>query len=304
MAADDALYNALEPLLNRSIPWTLHFPMYVNTYCLAHHLASGLKRLGLGAEAIDRHFVSDDWWRGCPTFMYRTDIEIFVAVDLVLKRLGALGHSVPEKVAFTRYRQEWVFTRDNRASAAGKPILVTDTEPTVDILKSSWGKSPPSWLASYGVGDVKDLEVCTAWSRSIGTFFEERKKIYVFGAPMTQIMYSQSIASPEYTCQKASISPIKTYFAFRCNAGVRDADLRTLSSALANYFQELFSKPDPVLASGYSLPRNYARFAMSSGQPNPFPEVYPASGAAQPRKTSRGRDLPQRYYDILKRHHA
>ena len=295
-----AIRDALDPFLSDRIGWTLHFPMYVNTFCLAHHLAIGLAASNKSAADIDQHFVLDDWWRGSPTFMYRTDIEIFVGVDEAIERLRCRGHKILEKVKFTNYDQHSVFTRTLN-NAGDHPIVVTDIITTAKKLREDWKKKSPAWLPRYGASDPATLEICNSWSRTIGSLIEKRKKIYIFGAPMTQILLAQSGSKGSYIARKASAPAIPTYYVFRCNAGVPDADIRELKTAIERYYAIIFGSDDAVRESGIALPRDYARLAMSSGQPNPFPEIYRATGpnAAPPDEGL----LTERYAEMLKRHH-
>lgn len=296
---NSAIDDALAPFLDGRIGWTLHFPMYLNTYCLAHHLAERIR----DRARIDAQLILDDWWRGSPRFRYRTDIEIFVGVDDSIAKLEARGHKDLRTVEFTQYCQGAVFTRRRTDQHADNPILVTDIEPTAQKLRAEWQENPPAWLSEYGVTRPDELEICSAWSRSIGSLHESRRKIYVFGAPMTQILTVQSGGDTQpYQTRDAGSDAIPTFYIFRCNAPLPENDVSLLCEAIRQYYAAIFSSDAAVKQSGIKLPQNYARLALSSGQANPFPEIYPASASAPLEMDSLADELTDRYFQILRRH--
>jgi hypothetical protein len=283
--------------------------MYVNTYCLAHHLAAGLSDLGKSCEEIDRHFVLEDSWRGLPQFTYRTDIEIFVGVDQTITNLRDRGHKKLHEVQFTKYCQRKAFIRtcaDNEESTRfdiKPPLLVTDIVPSAEIVREKWVSSPPLWLSNYDACAQNNLEIIQSTDRSIGSLLQTRKKVYIFGAPMTQIMLAQSGIGCKYEEKDADAPAIPTYYVLRCNAEVPKEDVSALKSSMAQYYNEIYSSATEIKSSGFALPRNYARLALSSGQPNPFPEIYPAEKVNLCAASDIGQTLTDRYQDMLMRHH-
>ena len=94
--------DVLAPLLRNHAAWTLHYPMYVNTFCLAYHLVASLRASN---PLLQPNVIRNEWWQGRPQFTYRTDIEIFVAVDTTKVEIKHEGHRIDDDqvIEFTRY---------------------------------------------------------------------------------------------------------------------------------------------------------------------------------------------------------
>jgi hypothetical protein len=297
----DAVRDALRPLLDHPERWTLHVPMYLNTFCFAYHLASYLSQRGMTPKELDFQFVNDEWWRGHPTFMYRTDIEIFVAVEEMVQKLASQGHKILERIPFTKYSQAHVFFRLG-PRGAGEPIIVTDVPQTVAIMKKQWGASPPSWVQQWSIKDIAGLDVRQAWSRTISDLFDRRPKIYAVSAPMTQILLARSTGSQKkYEATGAQTQPIQTFYVLRCNPGVPPQHVKALADGISDYYRLVLNPKFNNSLIDDKLADAYARLAMTGGQPNPFPEVYPGSDQAP--GVANG-ELGRRYAAILDRHHV
>ncbi|MDB5470161.1 MAG: hypothetical protein JWR84_1721 [Caulobacter sp.] len=302
----------LAPFLRHAKSWTLHYPVYLNTFCLAHHLAACFAEKGVGADDIRQHFVRNDWWHGRPRFNYKTDIEIFVGVEETIDDLKKSGHQIGgiQMIEFTSYNVAHVFQRldgngNPRPNSNGlPPIIVTDVYTTAKLFRESicdGSLSAPGILTS---ADAESAVIRNSWDREIGDFFAENPKIYLFGAPMTHILLENSknfCSAPKYEKQDIAMKSIKTYYVMRCNSPIRDGMVISLGKAIKEYYDYLYSHTDAV---DPSLPDRYARIALTSGEANPFPEIYQFERSAGPRPLTQTASLVDRYRDILARHHA
>jgi hypothetical protein len=301
LTAQDRVDAALKPLVDHPERWTLHVPMYLNTFCFAYHLANSLAKKG-SPDRLNLNFVTDEWWREHPTFMYRTDVEIFVAVRSTIKKLAAKGHNDLREVEFTKYAQAYLFSRNGRqTSSTVSPFIVTDIPQTVELLKTEWSRTSPQWLQRLNISDVTRMPVRSAWDRHIGDLFDSSPKIYAFSAPMTHLFFAQSSgSSPKYALIDETTAPIPTYYVIRCNTGVPLQHVRAIEQAILAYYSVVFDPLQAAQVIDARLAEKYAQMAITSGQPNPFPEVYPGDAAAG---LAKGAGLADRYVEILNRHH-
>jgi hypothetical protein len=269
--------------------------MYINTFCLAYHLTAAIAGMAVKPEGWGNWILRNDWWQGRPQFNYRTDIEIFVAVEATWQTLISEGHDLDKTtdvLEFTRYDIGNVFLRKMPSnsvvgSSKGSSILVTDVRTTAEFYLSSMKKSPAAWPLPSS--DLKNIQIHNAWERNLPDLFATNGKLYVFGAPMTHILSSNE---DKYTPRETGVDAIPTYYVFRCNAPKSASTLRVIRDAIAEYYYFILDLNDPNGFIDDSVADAYARMAMTTGEANPFFDL------------SLGHSMSGLYRDILQRHHA
>ena len=260
--------SVLEPFLERK-DWTLHYPLYVNTFCLAYHLAA-LVAVRFGSEAVRDHFIRHDWAHGMPAFTYRSNIEIFVGVHETLKKLEELGHDSKsfQSVAFTGYSLKRIFVRKDRPHE-GPMLLITDVRENAQRLLRSWREVPPN-LGDIGTIDPDPQMIRDSRDRGLHDFFDDCRKMYLFSAPMEWLLELQT--GDKYLVCPIPTEVIDTAYLFRCNLPISASRVKELQRAVRDYYGLIYSDQMEQFVSP-DMANHYGRIANSSGQPNPFPEV-------------------------------
>ena len=305
-----AVRRLLQPFVDYRDDWILHYPVYLNTFCLTYDLAALLSG-SPAPRSADALFRRHDWWTGLPQFTYRRDIEIFVAVDSMIQKARADGHDIQSRqiVRFTRYDVKKVFVR-KRAKGAPRPrkwLLVTDVPQSSQELVSAWQRRRPAWLKQFGNFRLTSNDIRLSIDRELHDLFANDGKVYLFSAPMAYVLKQQSqpASRAKYIEQNAGMKPIDTYFVFRCNTDVDPAKIRLLRDATAAYYRLLLGATRPQHYLHPQVAREYGRIASTVGQPQPFPEIHdPRHAAAAVRSPANNAILVKRYADILLDHHS
>jgi hypothetical protein len=301
----------LEPFVRYRGDWIFHYPVYLNTFCFTYDLAALLSDgpVSVGANPLGGNFRRHDWSRGeggLPEFTYRRDIEIFVAVDRMLKHAENMGHDIDRRrhrVLFTRYDVKRVFVRKRTGTSAGvrKCLLITDLPQNAEELLDEWKIKPPrGQLKKFRHLRLVDMRLSS--KRELHDLFADDNKLYLFGAPMAYVLkqLAGNVPGAKYIELKAGMKPVDTFFVFRCNSGVDPQRLQKLRDAVDEYYRLIFGAKQPEVFLHPKVAWEYGRIASTMGQPHPFHEVQePAT--APTKKVMAG--MNERYAKILLDHH-
>jgi hypothetical protein len=314
---------ALEPLRPLVGRWVFHYPVFLNTYCLAHHLGKLIVAGGNHScdDVADALHQQRHWGSAAASaehaiqlsFTEKHEIELFIATRDMLESLTESNEIW--YVPFTRYKlHSLLLHREKALTAANNPkcvpdkwrlkdlteflekgaieqvYVVTDIRPTANLVVEQISAKVHTKFVRF---DIKDYS-----SRQEADFYDETPKLYVFSAPLLELMLQRK--QKYFQIDVKDLGPAETFVGAKVRIGTPPKDIETVLGSVSRYYAELYALAPR--ANHQSVPdwwegaaEQYSRAARSSMQPDPF--GYFSRGKA----TMLAKD--GRYFDILHRHH-
>lgn len=291
-------------------------------------------------KRINWHLRRHSGWPELPEFLGDTEFDILVGADDLGRKLRRNGHEF-ESVVFTRYRPQYFFIQrapyetwsgkrasSSKASEKQAPIdwtafglwlrasiqrdpliriiVISDAPPTAATLRAAIQKLDPSHFPisrSPSGFDCKGVEIRNFTEREFGDTFDDNSlRVYVFGAPRTDVFYSR----PErYIAVSLDDTwNVPTYVYVRHNHGLHQA-AKTIADAVGSYFHLCFDLAKVGKKTAYKLPkwwdgrvaRNYDRMAESARDVVLFQDMPTGRSNVSSERARR------RFLEILDRHH-
>lgn len=295
-----------EFFVNTDIEWVVHYPVFMNTFCFAHHLAqTAAQNLPNPTEEYFRtRFIRHDWSNLLPSFTYTSDVEMFVGLDEAIIEARSQGHMIQDFAVFpfTDYNQSEIFVRryPTQSQNSEKTYLITDVEVTARSMLKRWkeeGRLPLEMTAELPNLKPQDIIIRSSSSRCIRDLVGTHQKIYLMSAPMSWY-FSQN--KTKYTSIPITSEPVSTNIVIRANSGIAEKQVNHFIKDLKTYYSSIYNGGSNVDLINEDLCKAYARMAKTIGQQHPFPDL-----AAPPAYRPKDVDEPPsiRYQKILDKHH-
>jgi hypothetical protein len=298
--------SELLPLRSHLGDWVFHYPVFLNTYCLAFHLGRLVFEIAKDQDPVLKSLKRQDHWAVTnkspeqavrDSFTEKHKVELFIAGEEMITKLKIVGEKITT-IPFTSYRLRSVLLhRQKTALQAGikdertldiktyddlvtfvrstrikKFYIITDVPPTAKEFKADL-------LSKSGAAQRVDFQIRDYWSREEGDFYDTTPKLYVFSAPLLSIL--KTLKSKYCVVDVASFAPFETYVGAKIRAGTPDKLVADVTSSISQYFSAVFAlantvdalQPKTIPAWWRGAGRCYSRAADSSRQPDPFPKA-------------------------------
>jgi len=323
--------HALDALLPHSGQWAFHYPIFLNTYCLAFHLGRLLFQKYGDIDSVRKALRRQEHWARAEkdrtktpeqllvdAFAEKYKVELFIAGEDQITKMRALSGGHIEMIPFTSYRLRWVLLHRKKVAdhlgvaqrevdvrtyddlvafiqkkKIGKLCIVTDVEPTAKQFVNDFRRRlGPTHKVNFTIRDY--------WTREEADFYDLTPKLYVFSAPLLSIL--KQFTSKYCVVDVESFPPFETYVGAYVRPKTSDSLVNDVATGVSRYFRDVFDLAGTVdTLNQRTLPpwwigvgQRYSRMAHSARQPDPF--------AAQPRIKANVQD-DLNYLRILSLHH-
>ncbi len=323
--------DALQALGSDIGKWVFHYPVYINTFCLAYHLA---ELLDGRVENMRHYLVPHDWSQGIPHFLHTADVEFFIATEPMIEEVREQTNCV-EGREFTKYRVGSIFvnrarlkrTLDHELSDIQDIeslealvrlllsirnikdlIVITDVPQSARLFAEELEKLFAKFSTSGSSVKNITIRIRGYWQRDMTDLFERIiPKIYLFSAPIAAIFEDRRARYIPIDIDK-SVPNIPTFVAARYAADIEDIEVQKMLDCIETYYKNLFdAAADAVRCNSVpkwakNLSCYYGRHAESSRQMNPFSQFGALLSDDGHPTNVKARDLE--YLKILDRHHG